>query len=226
MTERGKFIVFEGILGAGKTTQAELARNYLISLGRKANYTREPGGVTSAEVIRRLIFRLRGENIINPDHQVALFFAARDFWVRDFVAANIELGIDVVSDRTYPSTAAYQGYAEGADLKSIGEMTQVIMGKYKPDGIVLLDISVQEGLRRNSNSNNGENDPFDNLGMEYFEKVATGYREMAKTNWSTVPWYVINGEKPTEDVARDVQVVLREILGITDESQTRLHSSF
>lgn len=226
MTERGKFIVFEGILGAGKTTQARLAKDYLISLGRKANYTREPGGVTSGEVIRQLIFKLRGENIINADHQVALFFAARDFWVREFVAANIEVGFDVVSDRTYPSTAAYQGYAEGADLKRIERMTEVIMGKYKPDGIILLDISVEEGVKRNSNSNNDEDDPFDSLGVQYFEKVATGYREMAKTNWSNVPWYVVNGEKPKDDVARDVQVVLRGILGIAAESQTQVRSPF
>lgn len=118
MTERGKFIVFEGILGAGKKTQARLAKDYLISLGRRANYTREPGGVASAEAIRRLIFKLRGENLINADHQVALFFASRDFWVREFVAPNIGAGYDVASDRSYPSTAAYQGYGEGADVKS------------------------------------------------------------------------------------------------------------
>lgn len=220
MVERGKFIVFEGILGAGKTTQAEFARKYLISLGRKANYTREPGGVTSGEVIRRLIFRLKGENAINADHQVALFFASREFWVKEFVAANLGVGNDVVSDRSYPSTAAYQGYAEGADLKSIESMTDIIMGEHKPDGIILLDISVDVGKERNVNQE--EYDPYDELGVEYFERVAKGYREMAETNWSDVPWYVVNGEQPLSLVAHDVRGVMGKILGLKKLDPNRL----
>ena len=222
MTERGKFIVFEGILGAGKTTQAELARKHLISLGRNANYTREPGGATAGEVIRKLIFRLKKDKAINADHQVALFFASRDFWIREFVAANLGVGCDVVSDRSYPSTAAYQGYAEGADLKSIERMTEIIMEEYKPDGIILLDISIQEGIRRTSNANKNEDDPYDKLGVEYFEKVARGYREMAEANWSDVPWHVVNGEQPLSLVAHDVRGVLREILGLKKLDPKRL----
>ena len=212
MVERGKFIVIEGILGAGKTTQAELATDYLRSLGRKANYTREPGGVTAGEVIRRLIFRLKAKNIINADHQVALFFASRDFWVNELVAANIGVGYDVVSDRTYPSTRAYQGYGEGADLESIDRITEVVMGEYKPDGIILLDISLEKAIQRKGADE--DDDPYDKLGIEYFRKVAQGYQDMADTNWSNVPWHVIDGERSVGDVAQDVQDVIKEILGL------------
>lgn len=88
------------------------------------------------------------------------------------------------------------------------------MGEYKPDGIVFLDISVEEGIKRNRNNNNDEHDPFDTLGVEYFQKVVEGYREMARNNWSGVPWFVVDGERSLQIVTQDVQEVLREILGM------------
>lgn len=208
MNERGKFFVFEGIGGAGKTTQVELAGKYLESIGRIPRLTREPGGVTPSEVIRRLIFRLVKEKVANPDHQIALFFAARDFWVREFVAANIGVGQDVLSDRSYPSTVAYQGYGEGADLKGIDKWVDIVMGEYKPDAIILLDVGVDTAKTRVD----ADDDPYDSKDGEWFERVIEGYRTMARQNWSNVPWFAVDGEQTIAKVSEEVNQVLSEII--------------
>lgn len=208
---KGKFIVLEGVGGSGKSTQLVYASEHLTSLGRANVITREPGGVPEAERIRKLIFLLKGANIINADHQMALFFAAREFWVSGVVAPNIDKGVDVLCDRTYTSTGAYQGYAEGGNIETIKKMADIVMGNYKPNGIILLDISL-ETARRRVVRENGESDPYDEKGKDYFKRLIYGYREMASQNWGDVPWYVVNGEKSRAEVAKEVARVLDAII--------------
>ena len=70
---------------------------------------------------------------------MVLFFAARKFWVDGVVAPNIDNGINVLTDRCHTSTGAYQGYAEGGDQNKILEISNIILGNYKPDAVILLD---------------------------------------------------------------------------------------
>ena len=212
--EKGKFYVLDGVGAAGKTTQAPLACEYLRSLGREVVLTREPGGVAPAETIRELIFLLKGKDAINPDHQVALFFAARYFWKKGVVVPNLYKGIDVLTDRYASATKAYRGYAEGADTDAIDKMVDAIMGEDKPDGIILLDVNARTAIERNQKdkTKRGE-DPFDTQELEYFEKVIQGYREMAEENWDNIPWYFVDGEQSIDKVAEDVRVALDLIIG-------------
>ncbi len=209
--ERGKLIILEGVGGAGKSTQIGLLKEHLDSVDKKVVVTREPGGVTEAEVIRKLIFELKGAEAINADHQMALFFAARYFWMLKLLSPNISLGVNVVSDRCFTTTAAYQGYAEGGSLLTIEKIARVVMGEYWPDAVVLLDVSAKEAMRRGEDK--GEFDPFDLQGADYFRRVVEGYREMAATNWAGIQWYVVNGEKSIEEVARELQQVVDGVIG-------------
>ncbi len=203
MSERGKFIVNEGVGGAGKTTQVELAAAYLRSKKYDVKTTREPGGDIAAEELRQLIFDLREQNAITPEQQVALFFATRRLWVRNVIAPQVEKGVTVLSDRTFPSTAAYQGYAEGADMQMIENLTRIVMDGYLPDAIILIDVSAKTAKRRNSPKN--ERDPYDDQELAYFEKVVKGYRKMAASNWLGIPWHVVNGEQSIEAVAQEIR---------------------
>ncbi len=99
--ERGKFVVFEGVGGSGKGTQIGIAKDLLIRNGLEIITTREPGGIEASEVIRKLIFTLKQEKLIDAGEQMVLFFAARKFWVDGVVAPNIEQGIHILSDRGY-----------------------------------------------------------------------------------------------------------------------------
>ncbi len=211
MNERGKFIVMEGVGGSGKGTQVERAKNLLTKNGLQAVYTREPGGLASAEKIRKLIFSLRDKKLIGPEGQMALFFAARKFWVDGVVAPNLAKGINVLTDRCHTSTGAYQGYAEGGNQKQILDIADVVLGDYKPDAVILLDVSRETSMFRRGKDVNG--DPFDKETPEYFDRLIAGYREMARIGWGGLSWYVVNGEPIPEIVSESVAKVLEEIFG-------------
>lgn len=206
--ERGKFVVFEGVGGCGKGTQIELATNLLNRNGLKTISTREPGGVESAEDIRQLIFELRDKKLIGAEGQMGLFFGARRLWKNGLVKPNIDSGINVFADRCYPSTGAYQGYGEGGDQNKILGIATEVMGDYKPDAVILLDVSAKTSMERRSNPNG---DPFDKEGFSYFEKIVAGYREMAANCWGDLNWYLVDGEPKVEIVSEKVAEVLESI---------------
>lgn len=208
--QRGKFIVYEGVGRVGKTTQIKLAHAYLESLGVSVDFTREPGGIPSAEHIRGLIFNWKAVGAINADHQMAMFMTARSFWIEQLVKPNILAGKNILSDRTYPSTAAFQGYGEGGDMEVIEQLSRLVMGDCMPDGIILLHCPWEVVKQRLENGNDG--DPYDEESEAYFQRVINGYMEMAESNWSGVPWYVVDGTKSKEDVAADARKFLDTIL--------------
>jgi dTMP kinase len=209
MLERGKFIIVEGVGGAGKGTQIPEAERYIQSLGHDVHITREPGGEKSAEEIRDLIFRFRGKELINADQQIIMFYTARDLWMKGVVIPRIQNGIHVLADRSYPSTAAYQGYGEGGNIEYIEKLSREVLGENRPDAIILLDVSAEEAQKRKVDKGG---DPFDDEGRDYQERLVKGYREMAVNNWSGVSWYVVNGEQQIEDVTQDICRVLDVIL--------------
>ncbi len=202
-------MVFEGVGGCGKGTQIEIARNLLIKNGINTISTREPGGVGPSEEIRKLIFDLKGQGLIGAEGQMVMFFTARKFWVDQLVAPNIDLGVNVLGDRSYVSTGAYQGYAEGGDMNRILRIADFIMGDYKPDAVVLLDISPTTSKTRRGSDTNG--DPFDRENFEYLERLVAGYREMSKTSWGNLNWFIVNGEPNAEIVSDSIAKTLEDI---------------
>lgn len=207
--ERGKFVVFEGPGGCGKGIQIEIAKTLLLNNGFEVVATREPGGVGPSEEIRQLIFELKDKKLIGSEGQMVMFFTARKFWVDELVAPNINKGINVLGDRAYPSTGAYQGFAEGGDQEKILKMADIIMRGYKPDAVLLLDISSGTSRERRGKDVNG--DPFDRETPEYLERVVSGYREMAKTGWGGLNWFVINGEPEPTMVSESIAKILENI---------------
>ena len=209
MKERGKFVVFEGIGGSGKGVQINAAEKLLKKNGLEVIKTFEPGGVDPSIEIRKLIFSLREKKLIKAEGQMVLFFAARKLWIDGVVKPNIDQGIHILTDRSHTSTGAYQGYAEGGDQKIILEMADVIMGEYKPDAVVLLDISRETSMKRRGRNVKG--DPFDKETPEYFDRLIAGYREMASTNWDNLNWFIVNGEPAPDVVSESVAKILEDV---------------
>lgn len=207
--ERGKFVVFEGADGCGKGTQIVVAENLLKKNGIDVFSTREPGGPGPSEEIRKLIFQLKAEKLIGPEGQMVMFFTARKFWKDNAVKPKINNGTNVLSDRSYPSTNAYQGYGEGGDKEKILKISNIMMGDAKPDAVILLRIEPETSLRRRGKDPDG--DPFDRETPEYLSRVIFGYDEMARTGWDNLQWYVINGEPKPEIVSESIAKVLEDI---------------
>lgn len=205
----GKFVVFEGVGGSGKTTQIKEADKYLKEKGCEVIVTREPGGVEASEIIRNLIFKLKSEGVANADHQMALFFASRKIWLDTLVKPAVEKGKVVLSDRFDTSTNAYQGYGEGGNKDTIERFSKIIGDGFTPDAVILLQVSAKVAMERKSDK---EGDPFDSENSEYFQRVVDGYDDMAKNRWRGIKWYVVDGEKSVDEVSNAINAILDKVL--------------
>ncbi|WP_419911384.1 dTMP kinase [Candidatus Poriferisodalis sp.] len=154
MTRRGRYIALEGFDGSGKSTQAAL-----LAAARDAVLTREPGGTPLGEALRGALLHADAEAAPAPRTEALLFCADRAQHLASVVAPALESGRDVVTDRSYGSTLAYQGYGRGLPLDELrelidyasrrpagasGELPEIIL----PDMVVLLDVPLADADRR------------------------------------------------------------------------------
>lgn len=143
--ERGRFIVFEGIDGAGKTTHISLLAEYLRGQGRRVAVTAEPTDGETGKMLRRA---LSGAVPSTPCELAALFVLdrIRHNAAPDGIEALLASGVDVICDRYYYSTLAYQG--SETDLSWVAEMNLSCPAIRRPDLCVFLDLTPEESLAR------------------------------------------------------------------------------
>ncbi|HBF14855.1 MAG TPA: dTMP kinase [Clostridiales bacterium] len=143
--ERGRFIVFEGIDGAGKTTHIALLAEYLRGQGRRVAVTAEPTDGETGKMLRRA---LSGAIPSTPCELAALFVLdrIRHNTAPDGIEALLSAGVDVICDRYYYSTLAYQG--SETDLSWVTEMNLACPAIRRPDLCVFLDLTPEESLVR------------------------------------------------------------------------------
>jgi dTMP kinase len=169
------FLSFEGIDGCGKTTQLELLRSRLESLGCDVVATREPGGTALAETIRNYL--LHGRENLCSEAELLLFAAARAQHVGEIIRPALDRGAIVLSDRYGDSTTAYQGGGLGIDKALIARLNNFATGGLQPALTILLDIDVRAALERRA-AQRGE-DRIEARGLEFQERVRTAFRELA-----------------------------------------------
>lgn len=174
--DKGIFITFEGIEGSGKTSQAKLITEKLKSRGIKAVYTYEPGDTHVGSLIRNIL--LDPSITMSSLCELLLYFADRVQHIEERVKPYLMEGFIVICDRFTDSTVAYQGYGRGISTELIYELNKILMGSFKPDLTVLLDIPATEGLKRNKRIN--KKDRFELEDIDFHEKVRSGYLQMAK----------------------------------------------
>lgn len=228
---RGKFIVFEGIDGAGKSTQLKLLKDRLFSLGYGVVDTREPGGTTVGEKIRELL--------LDPQHdgldecaEVFLYAAARAELLRRVIKPSLAGGCVVLCDRFTASTIAYQGYGRGVDLdflRRVNELTvsgvnfkqnagtKMSLGSkgagdaasVAPDLVLLLDLPPQVGLRRVQGSGKTL-DRFEKETLAFYSRVRAGYLAMARE--APAIFKVIDARLEVEKAHEKIWYLVKEIL--------------
>lgn len=179
MQSPGRFISLEGMDGCGKSTQARLLADALRAQGAEVVLTREPGGSTGAEDIRRLL--VEGDpGRWSPETEILLFTAARRDHLERLIAPALARGAIVVTDRFADSTRVYQGAAR-ADLRGVVDKLHTLMIGREPDRTLVLDMQPQDALARGLARNSGE-DRFEDMGLAFQEKLRAGFRALVEAD--------------------------------------------
>lgn len=196
----GFFLVFEGVEGAGKSTQAARLAARLSAAGIPHRVVREPGGTVVGERIRETV--LDPELDPAPETELLLMLAARAEFVRRLVEPALERGEVVLADRYEMSTFAYQAMARGLGLERVRKLNRFATGGRKPDVTFLLDVDAEVGRRRVA----GEGDRLERAGQGFHAAVTRAYRQLADTEPGVVP--VDGGGEPATVEARIVAVLV------------------
>lgn len=169
---KGKFIVFEGGEGSGKSTQLELLAGYLEAKDIPLWTTKEPGGTTAGQKIREIV--LHG-TAINKTAELLLYAADRANHV-EAIKEYLDSGYWVLCDRFTWSTIAYQGCGRGHSLELINYLNDLSCQGLKPDWTILLDIDPKIGLARKYKQ--GETNKFEAESLEFHNRVREGYKQL------------------------------------------------
>jgi dTMP kinase len=197
------FITFEGPEGSGKTSHIPYLVEYLREKGYTVFPTREPGGTSIGEQIREVIHDLKNVEM-HPRTETLLYQAARSQIVEQVIKPRLSDGEIVISDRYYDSTIAYQGYGHQQDLEQVRTLVKYATGGLVPDLTVLLDVDVEEGLRRKKKDN--EWNRLDAYTVEFHQRVRAGYLEMVKAESDR--WVRIDAGKKWDDVQEEIRRVI------------------
>ncbi|MEO8309184.1 MAG: dTMP kinase [Pseudomonadota bacterium] len=181
---RGRFITFEGIEGAGKSSlmrtvaAALAAQEGALPTGRAIITTREPGGTSLAEDIRALVLGRR-ETGMPPATELLLMFAARSAHVAQLIEPALARGDWVLCDRFTDASRAYQGGGRGVDTHSIEALARMAHPGLTPDLTLLLDLPPEVGLQR-VRVRGDAGDRFEDEALGFFARVRARYLELAR----------------------------------------------
>ena len=201
------FITLEGPEGSGKTSHIPYLVEYLRERGFTVFPTREPGGTSIGEQIREVIHDLKNVEM-HPRTETLLYQAARAQIVEQVFKPRLAVGEIVISDRYYDSTIAYQGYGHQQNLEQVRALVKYATGGLVPDLTVLLDVDVEEGLRRKKKDN--EWNRMDAYTVEFHRRVRAGYLEMVQAEPGR--WVVVDAGKDWQTVQDNLREKIMEFI--------------
>ena len=205
---KGKFIVFEGSDGSGKTTVLDKVKEYLDDSGIDYVLTREPGGTEISEDIRGILLD-KANKEMTPMTEALLYAAARAQHVEEVILPNIEAGRLVISDRYVMSSLAYQAYGRKLDYKEVKNINDYATRRLKPDYTIFLNVDPITVLNRKKN--NVEADRLEEESEAYHERVYRGYQEMIAAQGDS--FILIDASRSLEEVTAEVIGKLKDIIG-------------
>ena len=195
MPTKGRFIVIEGLEGAGKSTALKTVQHFLASHTHEIITTREPGGTRVGEAARQLIKETIPTEPLDPRAELLLLYAARVQLIEQVIRPALNRGCWVVADRFELSTWAYQGGGRKLDPEMIAHLSSFCLRDFKPDLIIFLDISPEQGLKRVHKR--GKADRIEQESLSFFTDIYTSYQDRIQTMDNVV---VIDASKPLAHV--------------------------
>lgn len=199
----GAFIVFEGIEGAGKSTQIERLAAALGQRGYPVVVTREPGGTPFGRHLRHLVMQPTDEPPL-PLTELLLYLADRAQHVEQVIRPALARGDVVLCDRFSGSTIAYQGDGRGLDLATVTALDAAVRGGLEPALTLLLDCDVERGLARATGDDRMQRER-----LEFHRRVQGGFHRLAAAN---ARWRVISTEEPADEVEGRVLAAVEPVL--------------
>lgn len=198
----GRFVVFEGGEGSGKSTQARMLAERWGAL-----LSFEPGGTAIGAELRRILLDPANTDL-SPRAEALLMAADRAQHVETVLRPALLRGRDVVCDRFVGSSLAYQGHARGLGLEDVAGLSAFATDGLVPDLVVLLEVEPGEAQRRLALA--GKPDRLEAAGVEFHTRVAEGYRMLAAHDLDR--WVALDGTGPVDEVAERVAAVVEDRL--------------
>ena len=205
MSKKGRFIVVEGLEGAGKSTALNAIKRFLTERVPELITTREPGGTRVGEAARQLIKETMVDEPLDPRTELLLLYASRVQLIEQIIRPALDRGCWVIGNRFELSTWAYQGGGRALDLSVIAQLSSFCLQDFKPDLIIFLDISPQQGLKRALKR--GKADRIEQESLSFFTKVYNSYHQRIKDMTNVV---VIDASQPLVVVQNLIQKTLEK----------------
>ena len=197
---RGVFITLEGGDGSGKTTQAELLREWLSGEGRTVLRTREPGGTEVGVEIREIVLHHRGD--ISPRAEALLYAADRAHHVATVVRPALERGEVVIQDRYIDSSVAYQGVGRVLDPEAVRGLSEWATEGLAPDLTILLDLDA-DAARGRLDEARTRYDRREAEASEFHDRVRAAYLALAEAEPGR--FLVVDAARPVDEIAGDIR---------------------
>jgi len=219
---RGLFVAFEGGDGSGKSTQLRLLAARLEELGLDVVVTREPGGTTIGERIREVLLD-PASAALTDRAEALLYAAARAQHVAEVIDPALEAGKVVLCDRFIDSSVVYQGAGRGLGEQRIEDLNLWATGQVVADLIVLLDVEVDEGLRRAGSASG--HDRLEAAGERFHTTVRAAYRRRADAEPHR--YVLLDGRHPVDvlhaRIAHEVEVTLAPLGLLPEQMESAPH---
>jgi dTMP kinase len=198
------YIVFEGLLGTGKTTQSKRLAEELKSRfpNRTILWSREPGGSEISESIRTLAQGTQFTEEMDPICEAYLFAAARAQSLRTAIRPVLDQNGIVIADRSFASSVAWQGFGRGLGLEKILEINQVAIENHLPDVIIELDLDPETALKRTFDA---KGDKFETLPLDFHERCREGYRALSEHPLMKARWQRIDATGTADEVYEKIK---------------------
>ena len=212
-SKKGIFISFEGGEGVGKSTQIDLLKKNLANNQFNVVSTREPGGTKEAEELRK--FLVSGDKKAwDPFSESLIFNAIRREHLNKIILPAVKDGSVVLCDRFIDSTIVYQGLAGEVSEKDLLELHKKYCYNLYPDLTFFLNLSPQKGLNRALKRQNKTENRFENLGLNYHQKILNGFDILQKRNPNRI--IRINADNTKEFISNEITFYVKKILNIND----------
>lgn len=211
---KGRLISFEGLDGAGKTTQMDLLERWLQLRGVPYVRTREPGGTPLGVEIRRLLLN-HPELAIDPLAEAFLFQADRAQHFARLVIPALGEGKLVITDRCFDASIAYQGYGRGVGAELVEQLSMLATRRHVPDLTILLDLDPSEVHRRTDTSGGQsgtreEQTRFDAEAEDFHRRVQEGFRVLARAHPERIK--VVDASRSPEEIHREIIRLVEPLL--------------